>query len=308
VDRKAPPPPTTATTAAVTTTITIMMKNYMNTNLPKELMICIALSMFGWYGPSMIIQPMIGGITMTAVPYQVLSNSGDVVLDSSLNYPAIENVTIPSNLLIHTTITLPLLLVLIVTALCTRRSSSQESKYHDLHSAVCVILISVATSEFTTQVIKSYVGRLRPNFYHLCEFDITKLQCTATQDIINEARSSFPSGHSSLSFSGMGCLVWLLLGRSQKSNNKTQIVMAFLPWTYACFVACSRIVDKWHHPSDVLAGSLIGIFASTLSYHLWYPNLYSQHAGTPVSLLTTTTTATITSASTSETMNLVEKQ
>ena len=52
-------------------------------------------------------------------------------------------------------------------------------------------------------------------------------------------------------------------------GGKLGIVTAFLPWIYASFVACSRLVDNWHHPSDIVAGSLIGIFCSTLAYHLW---------------------------------------
>mmetsp|Transcript_3182 Transcript_3182/g.4480 ORF Transcript_3182/g.4480 Transcript_3182/m.4480 type:complete len:166 (+) Transcript_3182:646-1143(+) len=152
-------------------------------------------------------------------------------------------------------------------------------------------------SEFITQIFKFYVGRLRPNFYALCGFDTTTLRCTADEDNILESHLSFPSGHTSMSFCGMGVLVWILLGRAESASRnsagtskllfsyrKLNFVFAFLPWLYAGFVGTSRIVDNWHHPSDVIAGGLIGIFSSTISYHLWYPPIFSKTAGIPISI------------------------
>ena len=157
-----------------------------------------------------------------------------------------------------------------------------------------MILLCIAMTQFFTCMAKMYVGRLRPNFYAMCGFDNITLTCTADEEYVLQARSSFPSGHSALSFGSMGCLVWYFLGRSgigrvsnkclneqdkvtfnplffQKGlfGGKLGILTAFLPWIYASFVACSRLVDNWHHPSDIVAGSLIGIFCSTLAYHLW---------------------------------------
>lgn len=192
-------------------------------------------------------------------------------------------------LLVHSNVTFPLVLLAAIAIFRPR----VQPKFYDVHSALCMTLISIAMAEFSTSMMKMYVGRLRPNFYALCQFDITTLKCMTDQSHIFEARSSFPSGHSSLSFGGMGCLVWFFLGRSgigkvsnkcsygeekgakrpfyerQWTDNKLGIVAAFLPWIWASFVACSRLVDNWHHPSDILAGSLIGIFCSTLAYHLW---------------------------------------
>lgn len=54
-----------------------------------------------------------------------------------------------------------------------------------------------------TDVIKAYVGYLRPIFYDVCVPDDQYQTCTTGEDS-NEARQSFPSGHSSLSFCGLG--------------------------------------------------------------------------------------------------------
>jgi len=276
---------------------------YMRTSLPKQLLVCAFLSIFGWYAPDRLIRP-VTGMTMKEIPYQVL-NSGEIVLDQSLNYPVVENVTISSNILVHSTVAFPLFLLASIAFIRPR----VQQRYHDVHSGFCMILLCIGMTQFLTGMPKIYVGRLRPNFYALCDFGTTTLTCMAEEADILQARSSFPSGHSSLSFGSMGCLVWFFLGRStigavaskrnygeeidanhplnhkRSTDNKLRAVASFLPWVYASFVACSRLVDNWHHPSDILAGSLLGIFCSTLSYHLWYPNIFSPNAGVPFSWL-----------------------
>jgi membrane-associated phospholipid phosphatase len=42
------------------------------------------------------------------------------------------------------------------------------------------------------------------------------------------------------------------------------------PLALAAWVAASRLVDNWHHPSDVLAGSAIGALSAVGSWALFY--------------------------------------
>lgn len=42
----------------------------------------------------------------------------------------------------------------------------------------------------------------------------------------------------------------------------------------ATYVGCTRLTDYWHHYSDVLAGALLGIGCSFLSYFIYAPRLY----------------------------------
>jgi membrane-associated phospholipid phosphatase len=168
---------------------------------------------------------------------------------------------------------------------------------YDVHAIVCVLCTAIGMSEFITNFLKKYVGRLRPNFYSLCEFSIEALKCMADEETINEGRKSFPSGHSSFSFSSMGVAVFFFLGRINKvmeqgtidvttmasyNRRKLFMVLSYSPWLYSAFVACSRLVDNWHHASDVIAGMLIGIFTSYVSYHLWYPPISSPYSGVPI--------------------------
>jgi len=51
------------------------------------------------------------------------------------------------------------------------------------------------------------------------------------------------------------------------------------PWSWAAYVATSRIVDNWHHPSDVIAGTFIGIACAVISYHSVFPHVMSSNVG-----------------------------
>lgn len=161
----------------------------------------------------------------------------------------------------------------------SRSSSNQISSFNHHHVPICCILFSIGLEEFICQILKFYVGRLRPNFYALCGFNEETLQCE--NDLEREARMSFPSGHSALSFASMSVLSLLFLGFTHLHvnerrtsffslfNKKTWILISFSPLIYATFVSTSRLVDNWHHPSDVVAGILLGLVTGFLSCYIW---------------------------------------
>ena len=161
-------------------------------------------------------------------------------------------------------------------------------------------MFAVGLSELFTNLLKFYIGRLRPNFYELCGFDPAILACAADPEDVRQARMSFPSGHSSLSFCSLSVVAWFLLGRSgiaarrgRWSSRRWESALAALPlkaravasacgpWGMASIVAASRLVDNWHHPSDVIAGSMLGFAVGTFAYHLWYSHILSPDAGVP---------------------------
>lgn len=169
-----------------------------------------------------------------------------------------------------------------------------NNSLHNVHGGVCTILTAIGISEFVTQVFKFYVGRLRPNFYAMCGFDKTTLQCTNGEEMEMEARMSFPSGHSSLSFCGMMVLVLFFIGRVGFGRGEKQysmlrykfsVLLSFVPLLFAFWCATSRLVDNWHHPSDILAGSILGAVSASIAYHLWYPHVFNAHAGIPLSAI-----------------------
>lgn len=244
------------------------------------------------------------------IPYQKTA-AGDVILDLRLNQPLVDPPTISSDFLIVTALVLPLMFVISINVFNFRAfklSSLNRSQWHELRAGVCALLISVGLSESVTCTLKLYVSRPRPNFYNLCAFNPTTLQCEAPLSKVHEASLSFPSGHSSLSFSGMTFLVYFLLGRLSLLTASSSVTLVggrtiqllpyksvlgvfcvLVPWSYCFFVASSRIVDHWHHPDDVVAGTLLGIAAATVGYHAFYPAsafgvAADAKAGVPLSL------------------------
>ena len=175
-------------------------------------------------------------------------------------------------------------------------SSSNNNPLQNMHAGTCTVLVAIGISELVTQTFKFYVGRLRPNFYAMCGFNTETLRCTASEEMQMEARMSFPSGHSSISFCGLICVVLFLLGRVglgrpnigsriASIRGKISIVLSFTPLLLSFWCATSRLVDNWHHPSDIIAGSILGTVCGVISYHIWFPHILSAHAGIPLSVI-----------------------
>lgn len=86
---------------------------------------------------------------------------------------------------------------------------------HPTHVAILGLLISIALSSFLTDVIKNAVGRPRPDLIDRCKPAkgtpghslVTIDVCTETaHHVLHDGWRSFPSGHSSFAFSGLGYL------------------------------------------------------------------------------------------------------
>ena len=234
-----------------------------------ELVFCIVFAFVCTY------VPRIFDVREVDIPYQITLNSGDVILDLNINQEFIDDQTIPTiwNYVINVGVVLALLIVLTIFASATPDASGE------LHAIGCSYIVAFGLKQLVTSSLKIYVGRLRPNFYEKCEFNISSLDCASSNGEM-EARKSFPSGHASLAFVGMMMLTLALLGKAW-SFRKEHVdykhycirrllsLCALLPMAFATFVAASRIVDKWHHPSDVVAGALIGATSAYYSYNLW---------------------------------------
>eukprot|EP00900_Chrysochromulina_parva_P000450 jgi/Chrpa1/10405/Chrysochromulina_OHIO_Genome00004275-RA len=135
------------------------------------------------------------------------------------------------------------------------------------------------------------VGRLRPDFLARC-VPVNGV-CTGVASVVEEGRRSFPSGHSALSFAGLGfvslCLGARLVQAPGRSGALWKLCVVALPWLLALHVALSRVADYWHHWEDVLVGSLLGHVAAYTTYRLRFVapsaglvphyHLYAAHGG-----------------------------
>lgn len=233
---------------------------------------------------------------MRPIPYQV-TKAGDVLLDLTLANALVpkSDVVFPSSRLIFISLWVPIIFTMVVGSFFPLISPAMPNNhpFHNAHAGVCAVLVGVGMSEFFTHIFKFYVGRLRPNFYAMCGFDVQTLQCTNGELMEREARMSFPSGHSSLAFCGMVTLTLFLLGRAGLGRqvgarwggmSKMWTAVSFTPLILSFYCATSRLVDNWHHPSDIIAGTILGSVTAFISYHMWFPHVFSAHAGIPLSV------------------------
>ncbi len=129
------------------------------------------------------------------------------------------------------------------------------------------------------------------------------MECESNDDgALSESRKSFPSGHSSFAFMGMTMLTLFFLGKigfyrtctssstfcapnspsrdmntDMNMNMNTNFIfkrrlltiVGTSPMLLAIYIAASRVHDDYHHPADVVAGSMIGLICSGFSYSLW---------------------------------------
>ncbi|CAI9096126.1 OLC1v1032205C1 [Oldenlandia corymbosa var. corymbosa] len=156
---------------------------------------------------------------------------------------------------------------------------------YDLHQAVLGLMFSVLITAVITDAIKDAVGRPRPDFFWRCfpdgkgSFDPVTgdVRCTGVRSVIKEGHKSFPSGHTSWSFAGLGFLSWYLSGKLRAFDRRghvAKLCIVFLPLLAAALVGVSRVDDYWHHWQDVFAGGLIGLTVASFCYLQFFPPPY----------------------------------
>jgi len=227
------------------------------------------------------------------IPYQFLQNSDEYIRSSTLN-EADTGDTVSNLMLLFGCMIAPLLTTLIVSRLFGNPG--------DTRTNACIYFTAMGTTSLITNLVKSYVGYLRPFFYAHCQPNDDYSSCT--NDVTN-LRLSFPSGHASISactfmilslyldqLFGMTSIV-VLSGHSMpngtyqyimgtKKNNqlhpavyRLMSFLSYLPMVVALFVSVSRVVDNAHFPADVVAGTILGVVVSIFFYRLWFP--YAPH-------------------------------
>ena len=251
--------------------------------------------------------PELMPLNIRDIPYQLLTidDAQVVVLNLELNnpYKPDSEETVPAIALIFISVILPILVFLAAHFLdpAVPRNNTASNRddietvmldvgdgklpssssdpgpvrrgaWDDTFRILTAFFVGLGATTFFTDFIKLYVGRLRPNFYNFCGFDESTLECTADDSDQHESRMSFPSGHSSLSMNGMAFVALFVMYKLKqgKFSNSPQFGMGLIPVSVALWVAASRLVDHWHHPSDVIAGSLIGGISALTTFNMFY--------------------------------------
>ncbi|KAL3654442.1 putative lipid phosphate phosphatase 3, chloroplastic [Castilleja foliolosa] len=162
---------------------------------------------------------------------------------------------------------------------------------YDLHNSILGLLFAVLITAVLTDSIKNGVGRPRPDFFWRCfpdgrdEYDRWgNVVCHGKASDIKEGHKSFPSGHTSWSFAGLGFLALYLSGKIKcfdRRGHVAKLCIIFLPILAACLVGVSRVDDYWHHWQDVFAGGLLGLVVATFCYLQFFPPPYHTEGWGP---------------------------
>ncbi|KAK0573510.1 hypothetical protein LWI29_009322 [Acer saccharum] len=202
---------------------------------------------------------------------------------TDLKYPLKDN-TIPFWAIPFVAVLLPLIIINIYYFI--RRD------VYDLHHATLGLLYSVLVTGVITDAIKDCVGRPRPDFFWRCfpdgkgVFDnVTKnVLCTGNKLVVKEGHKSFPSGHTSWSFAGLGFLALYMSGKVRAFDRKghaAKLCIVFLPYLVAALVGVSLVDDYWHHWEDVFGGAIIGTVVATFFYLQFFPPPYDSDGWGP---------------------------
>ncbi|KAK8470678.1 hypothetical protein PHAVU_003G031400 [Phaseolus vulgaris] len=213
----------------------------------------------------LLVLAIIDGILNVIEPFHRFVGEG---MMTDLRYPLKDN-TIPFWAVPIVAILLPIAIILVYYFF--------RKDVYDFHHAILGLLFSVLITAVITDAIKDGVGRPRPDFFWRCfpdgkgVFDpVTKdVRCTGDKTVIREGHKSFPSGHTSWSFAGLGFLAWYLSGKIKvfdRRGHVAKLCIVFFPLLVAAMIAVSRVDDYWHHWQDVCTGGLIG----------WGPHAYFQ--------------------------------
>ncbi|XP_064605932.1 phospholipid phosphatase 1-like [Liolophura sinensis] len=129
-------------------------------------------------------------------------------------------------------------------------------------------------TQLFTDIGKFSVGRLRPHFFDACKPDFSKINCSlgyiedytclqTDEEIVRNAKLSFPSGHSSLSIYTMvyfSMYIQIAMPRLPSRLIRPLLQLALILMAY--YTCLSRISDYKHHWSDVLGGGILGLITS----------------------------------------------
>ncbi|KAJ4765491.1 hypothetical protein LUZ62_075866 [Rhynchospora pubera] len=162
---------------------------------------------------------------------------------------------------------------------------------YDLHQAILGLLFSVVITGVITDAIKNAVGRPRPDFFWRCFPDGKEVYDQSTGEVIchgiakvmNDGHKSFPSGHTSYAFAGLGFVSLYLSGKIKAFDRRghvSKLCIVFLPLLVASLVGISRVSDYRHHWQDVFVGGLLGFLVGIFCYlHFFPPPNHSQGWG-----------------------------
>jgi len=216
-----------------------------------------------------------------------------IMIDGDIKNPEINHPLLASTV---STAMLAFIILTVFAILLCYRALDLPTRWYGISAMMREMVWSVGLNGVITNFAKMYVGRPRPNFFEMCEWD--GRGCTAGEMKAINAYESFISGHASWSMATFGLIcihfvenvllqlrgyklpldrpdaspygwVWNLFLPITTAIGSPAMLVALLPGFFAFFIGCSRIHDYEHFAGDVLAGAAIGLSSALLSFSMF---------------------------------------
>ncbi|PKS11304.1 hypothetical protein jhhlp_003066 [Lomentospora prolificans] len=209
--------------------------------------------------------------------------------DLNISYPHAEVERVPVTMNFVYALFIPLGVLILYNLIARSPAHKHEVTY--LSFAIAVILTS-----FITDLIKNTVGRPRPDLLARCKPAmgtepntlVTIDVCTETDHhTLHDGWRSFPSGHSSFSFAGLGFLSIFFAGQlhvfrhTHGGRDLSRALLCLAPLLGAALIAISRCEDYRHDVYDVCCGSILGFTIAYWSYRRHWPSLTARNCDQP---------------------------
>ncbi|KAL0274556.1 UNVERIFIED_CONTAM: hypothetical protein PYX00_002656 [Menopon gallinae] len=165
------------------------------------------------------------------------------------------------------------------TAKYHRRGRGSDVWFREWYHHSVAFFFGAGCTQLLTDAAKHTIGRLRPHFFAVCspnvDCDDPRMRHAYVEDfecrgenvrLIEDARLSFPSGHSSLAAYSMVFLAMYCGARLIRDDFRlVKHVLQFCAIVAAVYTGLTRISDYKHHWSDVLAGLVLGTVTAILT-------------------------------------------
>jgi membrane-associated phospholipid phosphatase len=121
---------------------------------------------------------------------------------------------------------------------------------------------AIATSNISSAAFTAYLGAIKQGAPGSVAF------CAAPAAAVNDAHRSFPSGHASLSFAGLGFLFLTMRAAflCRRYWFSLAALLAGSPLAVATYIAITRLIDGAHSTADVSAGAAVGAACAAVAW------------------------------------------
>lgn len=232
-----------------------------------------------WHIEDIVMTAILGGLWLwlaNLTPNQLFIPENDSL--SSFPY---KNTGMSGGMNLTIVTVVPIVVYLIIYFIAKYAKNPKYIRDFDIIEVICCHLCSITFAGDICHVLKTYIGRARPDYYSFAndilsgsiDMDKSIENDREKQELKKEAFKSFPSGHSCTSASGCLFFSLSLIGIIEH-NRAWSITLKLLPLAYAFYIGSMRIREYRHHTDDVVAGFLIGFLISIIFYIASYSSVY----------------------------------